>query len=591
MSSDKALKPQGNQENPLSEGTPAWAEVESYKIKYTNNQQNPYLGYNWKFFRIFFSWVDPIIHVAAQAEFTQKLHYNLCPEDTSEAVSALFEANWKSIYPDSQITPGTPTPIYGFFLTIYRTFKTSVILALVLQVVSLANEFGTAYLIFLGIEQVALVNYKLPLAASADALVQLCWYMLIFLVLRVLGSLSENYINFVNSVAGLKLKHAINGLILKKVMKKSFERDTTFDVGEMTNLTQVDAARFAEIGNSVGYIISLPVKIFFGVIALFFMMGFAMIPTLGVLIVFMIVNTGVAKMHEKYKASYMIMSDLRGKLVGEIIGNIKFIKIAALENVYLVKLAKIRLQELHWVFMQQFRYSMSNTLIVFGTGIFMLTLYVSKLKRTNQLTLTEAILSQIVFGIFGHCLRNIGILGVFVMDCIISARRICFFLLSEEIDTRHFRLTAPVQPNTEPGNPYLAFEQPKPSLHIKYGNFYWVDKNTKRLYAREKAVVNNELKQDKAVAKTDGEQQPVRQVEMEVLNPKKSRAVSKNFKDSTNSLPNTPLEERLLEQEANDDSPPKRHVDTSRDSVDGQTSDHRREPENEIGRASCRERV
>lgn len=45
--------------------------------------------------------------------------------------------------------------------------------------------------------------------------------------------------------------HGINGIVFQKVMRKSMQRDTTFSLGEITNITQDDASKISNVGSFV----------------------------------------------------------------------------------------------------------------------------------------------------------------------------------------------------------------------------------------------------------------------------------------------------------------------------------------------------
>ena len=54
-----------------------------------------------------------------------------------------------------------------------------------------------------------------------------------------------------------RIQNGVNGLIYQKVMRKSVQRDTTFSLGEITNITQDDSGKISNISSAVNRILLL----------------------------------------------------------------------------------------------------------------------------------------------------------------------------------------------------------------------------------------------------------------------------------------------------------------------------------------------
>lgn len=78
------------------------------------------------------------------------------------------------------------------------------------------------------------------------------------------------------------------------------ERDTTFSMGEITNLTQIDSNKFANISSFGGRVIMIPFEIIFGIIMLYKLMGNAIWPALGIMISVMVANLYLGRLFKKF---------------------------------------------------------------------------------------------------------------------------------------------------------------------------------------------------------------------------------------------------------------------------------------------------
>jgi ATP-binding cassette, subfamily C (CFTR/MRP), member 1 len=356
---------------------------DEYKEKYTKGP-GPFAEANL-FSKLMFSWLSPIIDISQKVEFTQDLHFKLRESDKSNQMTEILENNWKKYHPEGQVKPGTKTPVLSFYLAIWDSTKAQLFLGIFLQALQVVFEFFGAYLVYNAIERVQLIDYSMGLAANSDKLLSVTYIMGLFVFLRILGSAMGLWLTFYLSIEGMKIRNSLMNVIFKKLLRKGTERDNTFDLADITNLTQVDAATFSDLGSRFGEAVSIPLRIVGGVIALGVLMGKAIFPSLLVLAAVSLGNIVIMNFYKRFKDGYMQASDLKGKLVNEIFRNIKFIKMQGLENYYLLKLRELREKELFWVSRQFMRNVAANFNTIFGPELFMLVLYVTKLLMTGDL--------------------------------------------------------------------------------------------------------------------------------------------------------------------------------------------------------------
>lgn len=458
-----------------------------YREKYTG-KPGPFEKANW-FKLTFFTWLDPMISTTYKiGEFDQNMHYDLRPQDTSEVVSKDFEANWKKVYTKGFLEPGTKTPYGGFFKTIWLTFKWHILLGLFVGILVSAAEYFDSYIIYQAIKQVTEVSKEGPVSPVTDGTSRLERYKYVIIYLSIMVSskiimtLVNQAVGFQISLLGLKIRNTINLFIYKKIQRKSMERDLTFSMGEITNLTQVDANKFTSISRVGTRVILIPFEVTFGIFMLYKLMGHALWPALGILIVVLIINFFLGRMYKKFHLLTMDVKDKRGKLVNETFKNIRFIKMNGLESMYIRKVVDIKNEEISLIRKNQYRMLVSSFVNSLGPFLFMTTLYSFHLYWTGKLKLEDAFVSSIVFGIFQYTFRAAVFIVLYVVEIIVAGKRISFFLLSEEIDDSHIERLPKEAPN---------------AIEVKSGNFYWTDKLNAKYYKEEKDRVSEKEKRDK----------------------------------------------------------------------------------------------
>ena len=212
-------------------------------------------------------------------------------------------------------------------------------------------------------------------------------------------------------------------------------------------------------------------------ISLYLLIGKAIFPAMIIMFLILLANYLLTLWYDRLKKNYMKVTDQRGKLVNEIFKNIRFIKMVGLETFYLSKLVKLRNEELSWLVRQFVRNTVNTFINTLGPALFMIILWTTKIIMDGTLVLSKAFVAGMIFSIFQGSLRSIGFQIVEVIDCIISGRRICFFLLSHEVDDSYIlKKPQPILPAPPKGSPEQQYDL---AIEIHKGNFYWQDREMK----------------------------------------------------------------------------------------------------------------
>ena len=473
---------------------------EEYTKKYCNQpgpfQKSGLLGL------LLFNWVTPMVDIAYKlGEFEQSMHYDLRPEDQSNEVCNLFEKNWSVVYPNGFLPPGQKTAASGFFKVIWMTFRWKLLLGVIVSVISSSVQYINSFIIYKAIQQVSATSSTSegPIPANPNETIRerfekyqdVGYYLLVLVGSKIIMGMVDSAIWFQLSLLGYKIRNVLNLFVFKKVQKKSMERDNTFSMGEITNLTQVDTGKFTSLSSIGGKIVTIPLEVGIGAWLLYKIMGKAVLPAFGIMLVTLAINTYLGKRYKKFQLLTMDVKDRRGKLINETFNNIRYIKMTGLETLFLKRVTNLKAEELGFVRKNFNRMFVSNIVNSMGPFLFMTTIYSFHLYWTGKLALEDAFVSSIIFGIFSGSFRFLAFLVIYCLDIVISARRLSFFLLSEEIPKQ-------ILDSIQGTKRAADTEGPKPvSVSIKNGNFYWVDKVTQKFYKEEKDRVSDKKNQDK----------------------------------------------------------------------------------------------
>ena len=152
-------------------------------------------------------------------------------------------------------------------------------------------------------------------------------------------------------------------------------------------------------------------------------------------------------------------TDSRLQLLKNVLSNIKFIKIGALENTFFMKLVQKRKEELmQRVYFLNF-YAFLEFVISMGTALIIISFLLAYFMTDQLFTVGGATALLQVIDLLKMCLNSIPSGLSSVASIIISSKRVDLFLEARELDAPS------VYAKSDPGSQY--------ALEIKNGYFYW----------------------------------------------------------------------------------------------------------------------
>lgn len=132
------------------------------------------------------------------------------------------------------------------------------------------------------------------------------------------------------------------------------------------------------------------------------------------------VNLFMSKKWQKYQTKTMDSKDKRGKLISEVFSNIRYIKIAGLENYFLEKIVKAKDEELKWIWANFNRATYSITINNGVPLIFLATIFGTYIYIHGELDVPTIFTVMQVFNIFTFNFRSIPYMLIYVLDIIIA---------------------------------------------------------------------------------------------------------------------------------------------------------------------------
>lgn len=237
-------------------------------------------------------------------------------------------------------------------------------------------------------------------------------------------------------VTALRLRTGIIGVIYRKalVITNSVKREST--VGEMVNLMSVDAQRFMDVSPFLNLLWSAPLQVILAIYFLWQILGPSVLAGVALMVLLIPLNGGVAMKMRAFQVEQMKFKDSRIKLMSEILGGIKVLKLYAWEPSFLKQVEDIRQNELQLLRKSAYLQALSNFIWVctpFLVTLITLGVYVC-VDENNVLDAEKAFVSVSLFNILKVPLNMLPQLISNLTQTSVSLKRIQHFLTQDELD-------------------------------------------------------------------------------------------------------------------------------------------------------------
>ncbi|KFP60508.1 Canalicular multispecific organic anion transporter 2, partial [Cariama cristata] len=237
-------------------------------------------------------------------------------------------------------------------------------------------------------------------------------------------------------VTGMRLRTGITGMIYRKslVITNSAKRSST--VGEIVNLMSVDAQRFMDLVTFLNMLWSAPLQIFLALYFLWQTLGPSVLAGVAVMVLLIPFNSAIAMKTRAFQVEQMRYKDSRIKLMNEILGGMKVLKLYAWEPSFSEKVLEIRKNELQVLKKSAYLNSLSTFAWISAPFLVALTtfaVYVS-VDENNILDAEKAFVSLSLFNILKFPLSMLPQVISNIAQTSVSLKRIQQFLSHDELD-------------------------------------------------------------------------------------------------------------------------------------------------------------
>ncbi|XP_042637031.1 ATP-binding cassette sub-family C member 3 [Orycteropus afer afer] len=237
-------------------------------------------------------------------------------------------------------------------------------------------------------------------------------------------------------VGALRLRTAIIGVIYRKalVITNSVKREST--VGEIVNLLSVDAQHFMDAVPFLNLLWSAPLQIMLAVYFLWQNLGPSVLGGVALMVLLITFSGAVGVKIRTFQMEQVKFKDTRLKLMSEILGGIKVLKLYAWELSFLKQVGSIRQSELQLLRKTTFLRTICTFIWIctpFLVTLITLGLYVS-VDPSNVLDAEKAFVSLTLFNMLKIPLVTLPPIMGHMLQTSVSLKRIQHFLSQDELD-------------------------------------------------------------------------------------------------------------------------------------------------------------
>ncbi|TRZ13458.1 hypothetical protein HGM15179_013652 [Zosterops borbonicus] len=237
-------------------------------------------------------------------------------------------------------------------------------------------------------------------------------------------------------VTGMRLRTGITGLIYRKSLAITNSAKRSSTVGEIVNLMSVDAQRFMDLMTFLNMVWSAPLQILLALYFLWETLGPPVLAGVAVMVLLIPFNSAIAIKTRAFQVEQMRYKDSRIKLMNEILGGIKVLKLYAWEPSFSEKVLEIRKNELRVLKKSAYLNSVSTFAWISAPFLVALTtfaVYVS-VDEKNILDAEKAFVSLSLFNILKFPLNMLPQVISNIAQTSVSLKRIQQFLSHDELD-------------------------------------------------------------------------------------------------------------------------------------------------------------
>ncbi|XP_064477247.1 multidrug resistance-associated protein 1-like [Ornithodoros turicata] len=235
---------------------------------------------------------------------------------------------------------------------------------------------------------------------------------------------------------GLRVKAVLLAAVYRKALRISGAAMGKYTVGELINLLSVDADKVNQLSSYIGIAVGAPVNIAYSTYLLWHFLGPSCLAGIFVIVIMMPITGTIAQRCRKLQERQMQLKDSRLKQMGEILTNMKILKLYAWELPFIKKARNIRFSEME--ILKRFAYWTATMRFCWTSTPFLVSLFAFiAFIYSGRLTVLDANIAFVSLTLFNGMRFALTIIPDLVSNVVqtaVSIKRIEEFLLSEELD-------------------------------------------------------------------------------------------------------------------------------------------------------------
>ncbi|CAD6926039.1 unnamed protein product [Tilletia controversa] len=405
--------------------------------------------------KLTFHWMQPLFSLGRKKYLTEDDMYALPPNDDCESLGAQFTSCWES----TRDKDGNGRIWRTLFKAYGAPFAVGGLLKACQDIASFAQPQILRWLLQF-VQNWDLKEKRQP--AEVGYLLSI----LLFAVAVLQTAFLHQY--FQRSFAtGLRVRSGLITTIYKKSLRLSNDARAGRATGDIVNLMSVDASRIQDLCTYGHVIWSAFFQMALAFVSLAYLLGWPAFIGVAVMVVGIPINTFIARITKRLSERQMKVRDARTRLMGEILTNIKSIKLFAWEDAFSKKLNEVRNErELKLLRKSGAINSAFNFLwtgIPFTVSLTTFATY--SLVTKKELTPDIIFPALSLFSLLQFPLFMVASMITAIIQAQVSAARLAKFLESPELDPDARKVILPGQRQpagipARPEDPLLAYANP-----------------------------------------------------------------------------------------------------------------------------------
>ena len=389
-----------------------------------------------------FLWITVLAKKNLKQPIEQDSHLDLRERDSSDYQFRLLKKNWERY-------KGSSNRLYK---TLFRTYRTKLIIALLLNVILAASLLLTPIIV-----DVMIRFIELPRPTF--------WQNMAVLVgivsVRLLLTLLEENVWFFYQKLGLNASSGLSVLIFDKCLRFSPLCNKQHSVGSIQNHFEIDRVKLSACMNTTPALITLPIGLGVGIYILYNLIGASLLAGFGGMVIVAVLGVCLGAWYTKCENKFLGKKDQRIKKLNELLTSIRYIKMSGFEDKSVEKVTRARREEIQLL---KKKFTIMQVLLFinwYAPLVILLAVFSMFLLLGNELTPEKMFITMSMIYTLSFPLRDASSAITDLLDAHVSIKRIERFLNAEEIDLS-----------------FLEFKQKDESscnaIEVSNGTFYWL---------------------------------------------------------------------------------------------------------------------